>query len=248
MRLLIAAALLLILSACQLGSDRPTITPTQDLSAPATPTTILLQSTGFTLILRESAGPIPAGAAVRISTASFDGHEWLFAIESRDGQYAESVSESLLIFAPDVTPGAPVPPMAFAQYLGVGGALFISKESAGEIPSGTRVRLSSAWYDGYEWFYTVVSEDEAHSADLRESMLELAPDVTPFLITPTSAFLNLPGKIITTEQVGPIPPNTIVTIGSSWFDGQEWRHAIFTEDQQLSAEARASQLAISENR
>jgi hypothetical protein len=124
-----------------------------------------------------------------------------------------------------------------------GGYVLITTVQVGSIPAGTNVRIGGMWYDGV-WHYTIVAEGEQLQAEATEDQLAVAPDITPGP-TPISRFEGSSGfALITLEQVGQIPANTRVAIGSYWFDGRKWVYTIMTMDYQLSAEALDSQLAF----
>ncbi len=124
-----------------------------------------------------------------------------------------------------------------------GGYVLITTVQVGDIPAGTNVRIGGMWYDGSLWHYQIAAEGEQLFAEATEDQLAMAPDITPGP-TPTSKFEGGYGyTLITLEQVGAIPANTRVGIGSYWFDGRKWRYNIVTMDGQLSAEAFDTQLA-----
>jgi uncharacterized protein YraI len=74
-----------------------------------------------------------------------------------------------------------------------------------------------------------------------------SPTFVPMTSTPTAAYGGSIGttgyNLMTTEQVGAIPAGTRVRIGSAYFTGSEWIYQIATQDEQITADARESQLA-----
>src|SRR5574341_2176418 len=73
----------------------------------------------------------------------------------------------------------PTPTAAFGSLIGLGGYPLITTEQVGSIPPGTRVRISSALFDGQGWLYQIVAIDEQTMADAREHQLAYAADFTP---------------------------------------------------------------------
>jgi hypothetical protein len=89
-------------------------------------------------------------------------------------------------YVPDMMPTLNATPTAlFNNSIGMSQYNVITLETVGPIPANTRVRISSAYYTGTEWMYTVVAADEISFADARQSQLQYAPEVTPNLPTPT---------------------------------------------------------------
>jgi hypothetical protein len=83
----------------------PDITP----GAP-TPTAAFQYAIGmgaYNLLLKEAVGPFPAGTRVRVSHAWFTGTEWRYFVVAQDEVTSAEVSEAVLQYAPEVTPGAP---------------------------------------------------------------------------------------------------------------------------------------------
>jgi hypothetical protein len=208
-----------------------------------TPTAVFDGSigSGYLFITTEPVGLIPAGARVRISYGRFDGTDWIYGIVAQDGQTAEA-RQSQLTFAPDVTPG-PTPTAQFGSGIGMG-YMFITTEPVGPIQAGARVGIGSAWFDGTDWVYSILTADGQTTAEARGSQLAYAPNVTPGP-TPTAQFggsIGMGYMFITIEPVGPIPAGARVRIGSAWFDGITWVYSIVAEDERTTAEARGSQL------
>jgi hypothetical protein len=128
---------------------------------------------------------------VSIGSAYFDGYGWMYQIVTQEGKGANA-RDSQFTYAPGVMPGQPTPTMGFSDYLGMGVDWFITREQVGNIPANTRVRLSSAYFDGYDWVYTIYWETE--SAEARQSQLAWAPDATPGAPTP-HATLPIPSAV-----------------------------------------------------
>ena len=218
--------------------------PTSTVYWPATPTAAYQYGigSGYVMVTTEQVGAIPAGVRVRISHAWYDGSSWIYAVMAEDeASYAEARSWQLA-FAPDFTPG-PIPTAAYQSAIGAG-AVMVTTDQVGAIPSGTRVRISYATYNGYGWLYYIMTPNSQDPVEAREWQIAYAPDVTPGP-TPTAVFGGQIGSglsLRTTEQVGAIPAGARVRIGSAWFDGIEWHYSIVAEDGITTAEARTSQL------
>lgn len=209
----------------------------------ATPTSRFLGGgSGYIYITTRQVGGIPASTQVSIGSAYFDGSQYVYTITTREGKYAEA-RDADLAYAPGVTPFAPTPPPAFDPGWGFS---FVTRTQVGGIPANTRVRISMMNWDGYEWIYQITT-DNITTAEARESQIGFYPGINPVGPTPTSALLNAgwdSSVYITTEQVGSIPANTRVHIGSAWFDGYGWMYGITAQDGQLYAEARDRQLTF----
>jgi len=174
-----------------------------------------------------------------------------YQIVTLDGYTAGRVPGDLVFLDTESCRTAPVPPaltpfptLIYGESIGMG-YMLITTEPIGDMPAGARVRISHARFDGSQWQYYVVAEDEQTMAWASASQLTYAPDVTPGP-TPTALYgssIGMGYALITTEQVGSIPAGTRVRIGSAWFDGTDWVDNIVTEDGQTTAEARQSQLA-----
>lgn len=95
----------------------------------------------------------------------------------------------------------PTPTAVFGSLIGMGGYPLVTTEQVGSLQPGTRVRISSALFDGQGWLYQIVAMDERTIADARERQLAYAPDVTPGL-TPT-----IPGVVQppATSDASPVP-------------------------------------------
>jgi hypothetical protein len=269
MKQLIPLVLCLLLAACsssQTLSSEPISTATDifGAAAPSTPTafdvttaapTLAMDITrvtptmsfvgemgyGYRLVLTETVGNIPANTRVAISHAELRGNNWIYIVYAEDGRQAE-VLERQLAYAPDVTPGY-IPPMRFQGEIGMGVMRVVTLEQVGSIPAGTKVRVSTASFNGTEWVYSIATQDDATFADARESQLEYAPDATPGAPTPTAGLdINASGyRYITREQIGDIPAGASVAVMSMWMQNNEWRYSIATVDG-VYAEAREEQL------
>jgi hypothetical protein len=218
--------------------------PTSTVYWPATPTAAYQYGigSGYVMVTTDQVGAIPPGTRVRVSHAWYDGSSWLYGIMADDDLTYAEAREWQIAYAPDYTPGPP-PTAVYQSVIGMG-ALMVTTEQVGAIPAGTRVRISYATYDGYEWLYYILTPDSQEPVEAHLWQLTYAPDVTPGP-TPTAYFNGQIGSsawLRTTEQVGAIPVGTRVRIGSAWFDGIEWRYQIVAEDGVTTAEARTSQL------
>ena len=196
---------------------------------------------GYIYVTLRQVGGIPANTQVSIGSAYFDGSGWVYQIGTREGKGAEA-RDADLAFAPGITPFAPTPPPAFDPSWGFS---FITTEQVGSIPANTRIRLSTIMWDGYEWIYRITTDDLTF-VDARESQIGHLPGVNPVGPTPTAGldtYLRTgPAWLTTTEQIGPIPPNTRVYLSSARFNGYGWIYSIATDDGQLH-EAYEYQLA-----
>jgi hypothetical protein len=151
---------------------------------------------------------------------------------------------STLPVATPVPPTAtPLPTLMYGDSIGMGYVL-VTTEPIGDMPAGTRVRISHAQFNDSQWQYYVVAEDEQTMAWATASQLTYAPNMTPGP-TPTALYgssIGMGYALITTEPVGPIPAGAQVRIGSAWFDGTDWVYSIVAEDGQTTADARQWQL------
>ncbi|MBZ0309952.1 MAG: hypothetical protein K8I82_28070, partial [Anaerolineae bacterium] len=118
---------------------------------------------------------------------------------------------------------AGTPTAKYEYTLLMGGVFLITTEAVGSIPPRTPVRVQGMRYDGQIWLYQIVTTDGRRGAEANENQLVYAPGVTPYAPTPTSPYYNASGYVfVTTEQIGDIPPNTSVGIGSSSLDENGW--------------------------
>lgn len=195
---------------------------------------------GYPLITLEQVGSIPAGTRVMTGGVWFDGINTVYQIVTPDGLTAEA-REYQLTLAPGVTLG-PTPTAAFGGVLASSWYGLVTLEQVGSIPSGTRVRIGSLWFDGTFTMYQITAQDGS-TAEAREDQLTFAPGFTPGP-TPTAQFSDCMGYVLmTTEQVGSIPAGTRVRAGSLWFDGTYTMYQISAQDGS-TAEAREDQLAL----
>jgi hypothetical protein len=199
---------------------------------------------GFRFVTTESVGNIPTGTLVTIGEAIMRNNEWIYVIFTEDNRRAEA-HDWQLEYAPFVTPGF-VPTAMFQSELGMGTERVITLEQIGVIPAGTKVRISTATFDGREWVYTIVMDDDRTFADARESQLRWAPNETPGAPTPTAGLqgAGMGYRYVTTEQVGDIPAGTSVAVSMMWMRENVWVYGIVTESG-LYGEAHESQLRLS---
>jgi hypothetical protein len=209
-----------------------------------TPTAVFdlaLRAGGYDLVTREQVGDIPANARVRINSAQFNGTQWLYDVVAKDGQTRGLAYDYQLAYVPGVTPGAATPTAIFGSSIGTGYYSAVTTQPIDDIPAGKVVRISSAWFNGDEWIYQI-QDDSGHFSDsARESQLSIVPDNEPGMPTPTAMFFGS-GNLVTLEQVGNIPANTLVQTTSGYFNGVEWVYSIGTLDGSQYAEATDSQL------
>jgi uncharacterized protein YgiM (DUF1202 family) len=163
------------------GSSASTPIPS---TVAATPTSRYLSPWpgGYVFVTTMQVGNIPANTQVGIGSAYYDGSGWIYQIISPDGTAADA-RENQITWAPGVTPGAPTPTMGFGDYIGMGVDWFITTERIGGIPVNTRVNLSTAYFDGYDWIY-LITADGSTFVEARQSQLAWAPDATPGAPTP----------------------------------------------------------------
>jgi hypothetical protein len=220
-------------------------TPPPYIPPNATPIAVFdlaLRDGGYVLLTTEQVGDIPANALVRINTAQYNGSEWLYEVIAKDGQTRGQAHDWQLQYAPDFVPGAVTPTAMFDGALGSGFYAAVTNQAVGNIPAGTQVQISSAFYNGIEWNYNI-SDASGRENTARESQLDFAPGYTSGMATPTAAYFDLRGQVlITLVQVGNIPANTPVQATSGYYDGNEWVYGIVTLDSTAFADARASQL------
>jgi hypothetical protein len=222
---------------------QPNAQPTGFVPYP-TPTAVFdlaLRSGGYDLMTTEQVGDIPANARVRINSAQFDGSQWLYDVVAKDGQTRGLAYDYQLQYAPGVTPGAPTPTAIFGSSIGMGMYSAVTTQPIGDIPEGVAVRIGSAWYNGVEWIYQI-QDDSGRTADnARESQLRMAASYEPGMPTPTAIFFDH-GNVVTLEQIGDIPANTLVQTTSGYYNGMQWVYTIVTLSGNLYGEATDSQL------
>lgn len=118
---------------------------------------------------------------------------WVAAEDAGADVYGALCSQLPMLSSANYPPEIPLPtggtPVAqFDRYIGMSQYDVMTTENiGGAIPANTRVRISQARYDGTQWWYVVVTQDEQRSAEAREAQLTFAPGVTPNAPTPTSA-------------------------------------------------------------
>lgn len=141
-----------------------------------------------------------------------------------------------------------------SMFFSFGGQGVMTAVQVGSIPPNTPVIITSGYFDGAGWVYSVQTVDGAVFAEgLRDEHLTFIPGyVLPTLVptltaTPTAMFLNPTNPSVwavqTVTQVGTIPANTMVLVGSAYYNGQEWIYSV-SEDGINYAEARESQLSF----
>lgn len=196
----------------------------------------------YSLITLEQIDQIPANTAVRIDYAWYDGTEWIYAIMTANGYTMGYARDWQLRYVSGYTTPVATPTARYQDSIGVGGYSMITLEQVGPIPAEKRVRIGSAWLTESGWMYDIYAQDDV-SAEAREDQITYAPGVTPGP-TATSPFDSSYGyALITLEQVGPIPPDTRVSIGSAWYDRIDgWYYQIVTRNGQ-AATAHQSQIA-----
>jgi hypothetical protein len=153
---------------------------------------------GAVMVTTDQVGAISVGTRVRISYASYDGYGWMYYIAPPGVQEVVEAHEWQLSYAPDVTPG-PTPTASFGAQIGSGSYLRTT-EQIGAIPAGARVRIGSAWFDGMEWWYTIVAEDGITSAEARTAQLtydtlpmsSYTPTATPLTSVTIKAYTATP--------------------------------------------------------
>lgn len=146
----------------------------------------------------------------------------------------------------------PTPTSMFFTFDGQG---VMTIAPVGNIPANAPVIITSGYFDGAGWVYSVQTLDgTAFAEGVRDQQLAFIPGyVSPMPLptltaTPTAAYLNpfnpaAMGMVMTIAQVGDIPPNTPVQVGSAYYDGQQWHYSI-SADGSTYAEALESQLAF----
>ncbi len=234
------------------GTPNAYVSPTQSrpITSPSpysgpTPTARYGNSIGtgsYVLITLAQIDQIPPNTPVRIEYAWFDGTDWVYAIVTSDGNVMGYARDWQLSYVSGYKTPVVTPPARYWDNIGVGGYSMITLERVGTIPAGARVRISQASFDGSDWMYGICTQNDAACADAREDQIAYAPGVTPGP-TATSPFDSAYGyAMITLVQVGDIPANTRVSIGSAWYDRIDgWYYQIVTQDG-VSATARQSQI------
>lgn len=160
--------------------------PGYDPAAP-TPTPIFdnyYSYSGYPFQLKEAVGALPAGTRVRIGSMIYEGGEWIYFVTTEDENTSFRVTQDQIELVADATPfTTPLPPK-FQSWLGMGVYWVVTTADIGALPAGTRVRVSSATYNGQEWVYSIATEGDQFFGEARESQLDYAPDTTPGAPTP----------------------------------------------------------------
>lgn len=87
--------------------------------------------------------------------------------------------------ARDVWGNTPTPTAHFYYSIGMRQYEILTMEQVGGIPAGTRVSVTSAWFDGFTWHYTIITQDGT-SYEALQAQLAYAPDADPGAPTPSS--------------------------------------------------------------
>ena len=178
-----------------------------------------------------------------MQTAFFDGAIWQYSVSA--GGVTAQVPESLLDGAP--VP-APTPTMIYDFRQWAWSNTLVLAEPVADFPAGTRVRISGATFDGVAWQVDVITEG-GFSLNMRESQLALPPDppANP-LVTPTAAYLNdatwSSYSLVTLEQVGDIPANTLVRVVSARYGFDGWIYTVVSKGDSTGVEALESQVGL----
>ncbi len=211
-----------------------------DMDFGPTPTFAFSGASGYVLITLTQVGDIPAGASVRVSHSWYDGTTWIYYIVAQDTQREAEARQDQLAYAPDVTPG-PTPTAVWGSYIGSGQYPLVTLVQVGDIPAGTRVRVSSAYFDGRAWHYTIVNQTELAVAEALQNQIGPAPGPTP-----TAVWGSYIGSgqypLVTLVQVGDIPAGTRVRVSSAYFDGRAWHYTIVNQTELVVAEALQNQI------
>jgi hypothetical protein len=229
------------------------VTPSIRLaSATATfpyPTPVPYYNTGYwnwndPLLTTDYVGAITPNSLVYITNMTYDPNQgaWHYTVKDGNNTLGEAWEWQI------IPPPSPTPTVfPFSQAIGMG-YLLMTTEPVGTIPADARVRIISATVDNNgEWLYSIEAKNDGSTGDARAYQLAYALDVTP-RVTPTSPYFA-PGSAgennaITLVQIGSIPTNTHVSIGSGWFDGTEWMYSISTQDGQYADNVPGSQLTL----
>jgi hypothetical protein len=120
-------------------------------------------------ITTQPIGSIPADTPVIVSSAWYNGIEWIYQIQDTSGHFEDNARESQLGLAPGYEPGRPTPT---APYFDRGN--LVTLVQVGDIPAGTLVQTTSGYFNGTEWVYTVVTLSGNLYAEARDSQLRYA--------------------------------------------------------------------------
>jgi hypothetical protein len=153
----------------------------------------------------------------------------------------------------------PTPTAMFGFTMNIPLNHLITKVNVGSIPAGTTVMVSTTQFTGSEYLYQIVTADgryetarDSQLAYSEKGVTQLFPTPTPYVYvaTPrddfdTELYMNL-YRTQTIVQVGDIPANTPVRVGSAMYNGTYWTYDISTKDEK-HANAMESQLAYIPN-
>lgn len=219
------------------------VTPASvNLPTQVVPTPMSRFHPGGYVLLREPVGDLIPGT-VRVREAFYDGGMWQYMVSS--GGMTAQIPESLLEGAP-VPP--PTPTMIYDYRRWAWSNWLILAESIADFPAGTRVKITGTSYNGLIWQLDVATEG-GFMLKVRESQLALPrnPPANP-LATPTAAFLNRDVwegyKLMTVEQVGDIPPSTLVQVRSARYGFDGWIYLIAAQAAETGVEAYEWQLVL----
>lgn len=134
-----------------------------------------------------------AGEPVRTGSAHYDGEYVIYQVVTADGRTAVYKQHELRLrpdFTPQPTPTwyatsipspthdprEPTPTSIFDADLRAGGVIFYTLvHVSADIPIGTRVQITSAYYDGQDWLYTITAVDTFKSGAVRDYHLSRTP-------------------------------------------------------------------------
>jgi hypothetical protein len=240
---IIAAALAIYLTPAP-QVNLPTMTLPPFTITPTLPYTQQINNGHYDFILREASGSIAADSRVQLVGSWYDqetSQVW-YSVQAESDFATANAQFQQLEYNP-VVPTVPILP--FQSEIGMGGFRMMTTEQVGEIPAGTRVRISHATQNpSGEWVYAIVPEDQATTAGAFAHQLTYAPGVIPGA-TPTARFNDAmfigQYNLITREQIGSIPAGTRVITGSAYLGADEWVYNI-SADGGNYVEARESQL------
>lgn len=236
-------ALILLLALGGMAATFLLVTPVRIVTTTPAATPAMRFYPGGYAILRQPVGDLMPGT-VMVQQAFYDRQTWRYTI-SANGVTARDVPESLLDGAP--VP-APTPTMIYDYGRWGWANPLILAEPVADFPAGTRVRISSAMFDGAAWQLDVMTEDN-RVLHVREA--QLAPPPNPPAdprVTPTAAFLDSAAwnsySWVTLEQVGTIPANTRVRILGARYSFDGWIYTVIAKGDATGVEVLQSQLAL----
>lgn len=205
---------------------------------------------GFVMMTTRPVDQIPGETLVRISHAWFDGSAWWYHIVMQDQWTAADARVEDITLASGDRPG-PTPTARFNYPVGSGFDLVLI-EPVSNIAQGTAVSISSAWYDGINWYYNIVTQNGATGVARQDQLtigfpIELTPSVTPVRppATPTAMFNGdevwNDYYLIMAETVGSVRYGERVRITSAWYTNSTWFYSVITRNN-LTADVRQDQL------